>query len=125
MIGTVTKFYDIDRIVIPKDLLDLHVEESDIEEKVQRLSIRYAKESEVDVVSVGDTVYCKSDENSYPDGRKVILYTGTNLLGATEAAKKTIGKGVNDTFSTTLAKKQVTLTLQRLFVVHQQKLMMH
>lgn len=114
MIGTVTKLYDVDSIVIPEELLDLQVKDSVIKEKVQMLSTRYAKESYADVVAPGDIVYCKADENSYPDGRKIILYTGTEVPGSQEAAKMTIGKRANDTFTTTLAGKFVTLTLQQI-----------
>lgn len=114
MKGTVTKLYDIDRIVIPEELLDLHVEDCVVDDKVQLLSIRYAKESDADVVMKGDTVYCKADEASYPDHRSVILFTASNLPNAQEANEQVIGKAVNETVSTTLAKKDVTLTIQKI-----------
>lgn len=114
MNGTVTKLYDIDSILIPEELLDLRVEDSEIEEKVNMLSLRYADENETDVVAEGDIVYCKADKSSYPDGRSIILFTNTQLPGAEDASKKAIGKNVNDSFEAVLSEKKVTLTVEKI-----------
>lgn len=114
MNGAVTKLYDIDSIRIPEELLDLRVDDREIEEKVRMLSVRYAKESEADVAAVGDIVYCKADAGSYPDGRRVILFTGTSIPGAEDASEKAIGKSVNDSFSAMLSEKTVTLTVEKI-----------
>lgn len=45
MNGTVTKLCDIDSIAIPEPMLELHVDEQRVEEELQQLSLRYAKES--------------------------------------------------------------------------------
>lgn len=114
MNGAVTKLYDINSIVIPEELLDLRVDENEIEERVRMLSLRYANESEADIVAAGDTVYCKADKSSYPDGRRVILFTAVPLPGAEDAAEKAIGKGVNDLFTATLCEKDVALTVEKI-----------
>lgn len=114
MIGAVTKLYDIDRIEIPKELLDLRVAENEIEEKVQMLSLRYAKEYETEVAALGDTVFCKADDISYPDGRTILLYTGTRIPGGSDAVEKALGKRVNDCFSAALMEKTVTLTVRKI-----------
>lgn len=114
MNGSVTKLYDINSIKIPEELLELRVEDSEIEEKVRMLSVRYAKENEADIAAAGDTVYCKADESSYPDGRRIILFTGTVIPGAEEAAEKAIGKSVGDSFSATIADKNAELTVEKI-----------
>lgn len=114
MNGAVTKLYDIDSITIPEELLALSIEDSEIEEKVRMLSVRYANESEADIAALGDTVYCKADETGFPDKRTVIIFTGTALPGAEDAAEKAIGKSVNDTFEAVLAEKNITLTVEKI-----------
>lgn len=113
MKGTVTKLYDIDSIEIPEEMLDIHVEDAAIENKVQLLSLRYAKESEEKTAVKGDIVYCKADADSYPDGRTVILFTDTEMPGAEQASQEAIGKSVKDSFSAVLFDKTAVLTVQK------------
>lgn len=113
MNGVVSKLYDIDSIVIPEELLQFHVDEQQVEAEVQRLSVRYAKESPAEVVSKGDLVYCQADSDSYPDGRTVLIYTGMQIPGAEQAEEAVIGKKVEEGCQTVLAGKSVTLTITK------------
>ncbi len=114
MNGTVTKLYDIDSIIFPKEMFDVAVDESDIDNKVEMLSMKYADEEEVSTSSEGDIVFCMADSKSYPDGRNIILYTGTPLPGGEDASLKAIGKSVGDTFEAILCEAKVTLTVKKI-----------
>lgn len=113
MKGFVTKLCDIDSIEIPKEMLEIRVEEQQLEEELSALSLRYAKEAAVETAEVGDTVFCQADKESYPDGRTILLYTSVPLPGAEAAAKQALGKGAGDTFTAQLAGKTVTLTVEK------------
>lgn len=114
MNGYVSKLYDIDSIVIPKEMLNTSVDEQRVEETVHMLSMRYAKEIQVDIVEKGDLVYCQADQTSYPDGRTILLYTGLEIEAAKDASEAVIGKKTEDSFLTTLAQKQVGLTVKKI-----------
>lgn len=114
MKGSVTKLYDINSIIIPKEMLDIHVEEGAIENRLRLLSMRYAKEEQVDTVAEGDIVYCKADAESYADGRTLLIFTGTEMPGAEDAAKRAIGKSVNDQFSAVIYDKTVVLNIEKI-----------
>ena len=114
MNGVVSNLYDIDSIVIPEELLKTSVDEQRVENEVQALSVRYAKEVVADDVSKGDLVYCQADKASYPDGRTILIYTGMDIPGAEKAAATVVGKKVNDTFASVLLDKQVTLTVKKI-----------
>lgn len=118
MNGKVDKLYDIDSIAIPEELLKVSVDEQRIEEEVGMLSLRYAKESLADTAAESDLVYAKADQESYPDGRTILLYTAMNMPGAEEAAKAVIGKKAGDVVSAVLADKKVTLTVEK--VLHRE-----
>lgn len=118
MNGKVDKLYDIDSIAIPEELLKVSVDEQRIEEEVAMLSLRYAKESLADTAAESDLVYAKADQESYPDGRTILLYTAMNMPGAEEAAKAVIGKKAGDVVSAVLADKKVTLTVEK--VLHRE-----
>lgn len=118
MNGKVDKLYDIDSIAIPEELLKVNIDEQRVEEEVGMLSLRYAKESLADVAAESDLVYAKADQESYPDGRTILLYTAMNMPGAEEAAKAVIGKKAGDEVSTVLADKKVTLTVEK--VLHRE-----
>ena len=113
MKGFVNKLYDIDSIEIPAEMLNVCVDEQRIEEEIRTLSLRFAKETTADCVEKGDLVYCQADENSYPDGRTILIYTGMNLPGAEAAAAALADKKVGDTVATTLAEKSVTLIVTK------------
>ena len=118
MNGKVDKLYDIDSIVIPEELLNVSVDEQRIDDEVGMLSLRYATESLADTAAESDLVYAKADQESYPDGRTILLYTAMNMPGAEEAAKAVIGKKAGDVVSTVLADKKVTLTIEK--VLHRE-----
>ena len=118
MNGKVDKLYDIDSIAIPEELLKVSVDEQRIEEEVGMLSLRYARESLADAAAESDLVYAKADQESYPDGRTILLYTAMNMPGAEKAAKAVIGKKAGDVVSTVLADKKVTLTVEK--VLHRE-----
>ena len=113
MKGFVTKLCDIDSIEIPKEMLEIRVDEQQLEEKLSALSLRYAKEEPAETAQAGDTVFCQADRESYPDGRTILLYTSVPLPGAEDAAKQALGKGTGDTFTALLAGKTVTLTVEK------------
>ena len=85
MKGFVTKLCDIDSIEIPKEMLEIRVDEQQLEEKLSALSLRYAKEEPTETAQAGDTVFCQADRESYPDGRTILLYTSVPLPGAEDA----------------------------------------
>ncbi len=114
MKGYVTKLCDIDSIDIPAELLETHVDARLIEEELNALSLRYAKESDADCAAKGDIVHCQADGGSYPDGRSILLFTDTALPGAETAVRAVLGKSVGDTFDTELAGKFVTLTVKKI-----------
>ena len=113
MNGVVKKLYDIDSIVIPEEFLDVHVDEQQVEEEVERLSVRCAKESLTEVVSNGDMVVCQADPESYPDGRTIQIYTGMQIPGAEQAEAALCGKKTGETCQTALMGKNVTLTIRK------------
>lgn len=49
MNGFVTKLCDIDSIEIPKEMLEIHVDEQQLEEELSALSLRYAKEEPAEI----------------------------------------------------------------------------
>lgn len=110
----VTKLCDMDAIAIPAEMLCVCVDEQDVEGDVARLGLRYAAESEADTVGPGDTVCCRADAESYPDGRAILLYTAAALPGAEAANAAAIGKSVGERFETSLAGKAVCLTVERI-----------
>ena len=116
MNGTVTKLCDIDSIAIPEPMLEMHVDEQRVEEELQQLSLRYAKESATQSVAAGDIVYARADKDSYPDGRTILLYTGMAVPGAEAASKAALGLAVGAAFTAALADKTVTLTIEK--IVH-------
>ena len=114
MKGFVTKLCDIDSIEIPKEMLEIRVEEQQLEEEIQALALRYAKEEPAEIAEMGDTVFCKADAESYPDGRTILLYTGVALPGAEDAAKQVLGAHASDTLTVQLAGKPVALTVEKI-----------
>lgn len=114
MNGTVTKLYDINSISIPKEMLIYHVDEKDIQSQISCLSTRYAEKIAAETAESGDCVICRADKNSYPDGRKILLFTGINLPAAEKAAAEVLKKSVGDTFSTELNGKAVTLSIEKI-----------
>ena len=114
MNGSVNKLCDINSITIPKELTEISVDEQQVEDGVRKLSLRYADRSTADVVQKGDTVYCKADKESYPDGRTVILYTDSDLPGAEIADKDVLGKKAEDIVSTKIKGKDVALTVEKI-----------
>ena len=112
--GKVIRLCDIDSIVIPDDMKGVTVDEGQIEKDIQALSIRYAKESQAENVQSGDIVYCKADEESYPDGRTVIIYTGMDIPGAGKAVGDVANKHVGDTFETEISGKAVKLMVDKI-----------
>lgn len=110
MKGTVTKLYDIDRVEIPEDMLTVSVEDSQVEQGVQALSLRYAREIPAQTAAPGDMVRCQGD-GIFPDGRAILLYPGVELPGGEQAAEAVIGAGVGACVQTQLCGKPVTLTV--------------
>lgn len=110
---TVKKLCDIDRIEIPPEMLAVCVNEQDVQAELARLGLRYATESEAETVAPGDTAVCRANHESYPDGRRILLYTAVALPDATEAAEAAIGKTRGESFETKLANKPVTLTVEK------------
>lgn len=114
MKGVVTSLYPLEKVDIPEEFLDASVNPQQVEEELHRLSLRYAEEGEAETVQTGDTVYCRADADSYPDGRTILLYPVIEMPGAEEAAKATLGRRVAETFSTTLGEKEAVLTIERI-----------
>lgn len=114
MKGFVTKLCDIDSIEIPKEMLDIHVDEQQVEAELSALSLRYAKEEPAETAQTGDVLFCRADRESYPDDRTILLYTSVPLPGAEDAAKLALGKETGDCFTAKLAGKNVTLTVEKI-----------
>lgn len=114
MKGFVTKLCDIDSIEIPQEMLDIRVDEQQVEKDIQALALRYASEEQAATAEMGDTVFCRADKDSYPDGRTILLYTEVPMPDAADAAQASLGKKAGDTFTATLAGKTVTLTVEKI-----------
>lgn len=114
MKGTVIKSLPFDSIDIPQEMLAVHVDPLQVEASLQRLRLRYAKESDADTVQKGDLVYCKADASRYPDDRTVLIYTGTAIPGAEAAAEAALGHASGDTFAPPLMDVPTELTIQRI-----------
>lgn len=114
MKGVVTSLYPLETVDLPEEFLDVAVSPEQVEEALNRLSLRYAEEGEADTVQAGDTVYCHADADSYPDGRTILLYPDVQMPGAEEATQALIGRRVAESFSTTLGEKDITLTIEKI-----------
>lgn len=114
MNGIVTKLCDADSIEIPQELLTLHVDPQQVEEELQRLSLRYAAECPADTAESGDIIYCQADTAAYPDGRTVLIYTGTALPGTEAAVPALLGHHAGDAVQTQLMDRPTTLTIQKI-----------
>lgn len=113
MKGTVITLCPPEKIQIPEEFLTISVDEERVEEELRRLSLRYAKETEEEVAQKGDTVFCRADAQSYPDGRTILLYTGAEMPGAEEASRAVLGKKAGDEVFTKLGEKDVVLTVEK------------
>ncbi len=111
MNGFVTKLYDVDSMTVPAESLKTQIDTQHIEDEINALSLRCARETKAEQALEGDLVRCKADEASYPDNRTILLFTGAQLPGAEEAAKAAIGKHPGDVFTVSLAGKTVALTV--------------
>lgn len=114
MKGTVKRFCDINEIEIPSEMLEISVDCDCAEKALSRLSLRYAVKSEGDTVKKGDVVFCDADENSYPDSRTVVLFTGVSLPDAEEAAQAVLSAKKGDVISTVIADKKAVLTVKEI-----------
>ena len=112
MNGIVTKLYDVDSIAIPAEYLKTQIDTQYIEDEIKALSLRCAQETKAEQVAEGDLVRCKADQDSYPDSRTILLFTGVQLPGAEEAAKAAVGKHPGDVFTANIAGKTVHLTVE-------------
>lgn len=56
MKGIVKKLCDIDGIAIPAEMLEVHVDDKQVEQAIERLSLRYAKECPAETAQNGDLV---------------------------------------------------------------------
>lgn len=113
MKGTVITLCPPEKIQIPEEFLTISVDEERVEEELRRLSLRYAKETEEEVAQKGDTIFCRADAQSYPDGRTILLYTGVEMPGAEEASKAVLGKKAGDEVLTKLGEKDAALTVEK------------
>lgn len=114
MNATVKTLCDLDRIAIPAEMLRVFVDEWEPDGDLARLGLRYACETEAEIAVAGDTVCCRPDSASYPDGRTILLYTATALPDAEKAAEAAVGKALGESFSAELAGKTVTLTVEKI-----------
>lgn len=73
MKGIVKKLCDIDGIAIPAEMLEVHVDDKQVEQVIERLSLRYAKECPAETAQNGDLVRCHAEAG---DGRPILLYPG-------------------------------------------------
>lgn len=114
MNGKVTKLCDLTSICISPDLLTASVDMQQVEHELRKLSVHYADRIEVENVNSGDIVYCTADNESYPDGRSILLYTALNIPGAEDAVKKVLGKHMGDTMTVVLSGKEASLTVKKI-----------
>ncbi len=114
MNGKVTVLYDLSGIAIPDDMLKTDVDARDVEEKVQSLSVSCAKAVDVSAAEYGDVVHCSADGAVYPDRRTILLFTGTALPGAEEAAKAAVGSKIGDLLTVNINGKSAGLTVRRI-----------
>lgn len=114
MNAVVKKLCDIESIDIPAEMLSVCVDEQEVQRDLKRLGLRYAAESEAEIAEAGDTVCCRADAESYPDGRVILLYTAAVLPGAEEAEKAAVGKRLGESFDTALAGRAVHLTVEKI-----------
>ncbi len=112
MNGFVSRLCDLEGVSVPAEMLELKVDARHIESEIEALSLRCAKESAVDLAEAGDIVRCSADKERYPDGRTILIFTGTELPGAQEAAAAAIGKRTGDVFTAELAGRAVHLRVQ-------------
>ena len=91
MKGIVKKLCDIDGIAIPAEMLEIHVDDKQVEQAIERLSLRYAKECPAETAQNGDLVRCHAEAG---DGRPILLYPGmaTAIIGGNGAGKSTLFK---------------------------------
>ena len=91
MKGIVKKLCDIDGIAIPAEMLGVHVDDKQVEQAIERLSLRYAKECPAETAQNGDLVRCHAEAG---DGRPILLYPGmaTAIIGGNGAGKSTLFK---------------------------------
>lgn len=111
MKGVVKKLCDIDGIAIPAEMLEIHVDDKQVEQAIERLSLRYAKECPAEAAQNGDLVRCHAEAG---DGRPILLYPGMALPGAEEAEKAALGKSAGDVIETALCGKPVSLTVEKI-----------
>lgn len=114
MKGFVSKFCDVDSIEIPKEMLDVSVDENCAEQAIEKLSLRYASQSTAESVEQGDIVFCKSEKSVYPDERTVLIYTDVILPGAEKASKDVLGKNVGEIFETEIFEKEMQLKIEKI-----------
>lgn len=111
MDGTVKELCGIESIKIPEEMLDDSISDKDVEKQVDLLSLRYADELNADMVIEGDLVYCRADEESYPDGRDILIFTRSEMPGACDAEKAVLGCRQGEIVKTTLAGKKTELSI--------------
>lgn len=114
MNGFVSSLCDMDSIAIPEEMLDMRIDEQAVENELSSLSLRYAAESTVNSAAPGDTVFCRADNGSYPDGRTIILYTGVSIPGAEAAAAAVVGRSTGDVFTAALSGRDASLTVEKI-----------
>lgn len=114
MNGKVIKLCDIDSIEIPEEMLKVEIEPDFAENALKLLSLRYGKTADEEKVESGDTVYCKADEESYPDKRKILLFVSTGVAGAEKAESDVLGKVIGETVETEILEKKVKLTIEKI-----------
>ena len=61
MKGIVKKLCDIDGIAIAAEMLEVHVDDKQVEQAIERLSLRYAKECPAETAQNGDLVRCHAE----------------------------------------------------------------
>ncbi len=72
-------------------MLEIHVDDKQVEQAIERLSLRYAKECPAETAQNGDLVRCHAEAG---DGRPILLYPGmaTAIIGGNGAGKSTLFK---------------------------------
>lgn len=114
MRGYVSKLYDIDSVVLPAELLELHVDDQNVEQGLKQLAMRYATECPAEKVEKGDVVYGQSDAESYTDGRKILIFTGVEIPGAEKAVQAVLGTKVGDAVQTEIYEQLITLKVEKI-----------